>query len=61
MSWRTVIVTKRAKLDLKTGYLVIRTEDEVKRIYLDELSVLIIENPAVSITGCVIAATEINF
>ncbi len=56
MSWRTVIVTKRAKLDLKTGYLVIRTEDEVKRIYLDELSVLIIENPAVSITGCLIAA-----
>lgn len=56
MSWRTIIVTKRAKLDLKTGYLVIRTEDEVKRIYLDEMSVLIIENPAVSITGCLIAA-----
>lgn len=56
MSWRTVVVAKRAKLDLKTGYLVIRTEEEVKKIYLDELSVLIIENPAVSITGCLIAA-----
>lgn len=55
MSWRTVVVAKRAKLDLKTGYLVIRTEEEVKKIYLDELSVLIIENPAVSITGCLIA------
>lgn len=30
MSWRTVIVTQRAKLDLKTGYLVIRTEEAVK-------------------------------
>ncbi len=56
MSWRTVIVTKRAKLDLKTGYLVIRTEDAVKRVYLDELSVLIIEEAAVSVTGCLIAA-----
>lgn len=37
MSWRTVVVAKRAKLDLKTGYLVIRTEEEVKKIYLDEL------------------------
>lgn len=56
MSWRTVIITKRAKLDLKTGYLVIRTEEGIKKIYLDELSVLIIEDPAVSITGCLIAA-----
>ena len=57
MSWRTVIITKRAKLDLKTGYLAIRTEDAVRKIYLDELlSVLIIEDPAVSITGCLIAA-----
>ena len=51
-----MIVTQRAKLDLKTGYLVIRTEESVKKIYLDELSVLIIEDPAVSIAGCLIAA-----
>lgn len=56
MSWRTVVVTQRAKLDLKAGYLVVRTEVAVKKIYLDELSVLIIENPAVSITGSLIAA-----
>ena len=29
MSWRTVIITKRAKLDLKTGYLVVRTEEDM--------------------------------
>ena len=56
MSWRTVVISKRSKLDMRTGYLVVRTEDDVKRINLDEISVLIIENSAVSITGCLIAA-----
>ena len=56
MSWRTVVITRRAKLDLKTGYLVVRAENETKKIYLDEISVLMIEEPAVSITGCLISA-----
>ena len=56
MSWRTVVISNRSKLDMRTGYLVVRTEDNVKRINLDEISVLIIENCAVSITGCLIAA-----
>ena len=56
MSWRTIVITKRAKLDLKTGYLMIRTEEDILRIFLDEISVLIIENPAVAITGCLIDA-----
>lgn len=56
MSWRTVVISKRSKLDMRTGYLVVRTEDDVKKINLDEISVLIIENSAVSITGCLIAA-----
>lgn len=56
MSWRTVVITKRAKLDLKTGFLVIRTEEDTRRVFLDELSVLIIENPMVSVTGCLITA-----
>lgn len=55
MSWRTVVISTRSKLDLKLGYLVIRS-DEVKRIFLDEIAVLIIENPAVSLTGCLIEA-----
>ena len=37
MSWRTVIVTNRCKLDLKMGYMVIRGED-AKRIFLDEIA-----------------------
>ena len=40
----------------QTGYLVVRSEDETNRINLDEISVLIIENTAVSITGCLISA-----
>lgn len=55
MSWRTVIISRRAKLDLKMGYLVVRGED-IKRVYLDELAILIIEDPAVSLTGCLLEA-----
>lgn len=55
MSWRTVVISKRCKLDLKMGYLVVRDQDIVK-IFLDEISTLIIENTAISITGCLISA-----
>ena len=55
MSWRTVIISSRCKLDLKMGYLVVRGED-VKRIYLDEIGLLMIENPAVALTGCLLSA-----
>lgn len=55
MSWRTVIITTRCKLDLKMGYMVIRGED-TKRIFLDEIAILLIENPAVSFTGNLLEA-----
>lgn len=55
MSWRTVIINSQSKLDYKLGYLVVRNED-TKRILLDEIAVLMIENPAVSITGYLIEA-----
>ena len=51
MSWRTVIIKTQAKLDCKMGYLVVRGL-ETKRILIDEIAVLLIENPAVSFTGC---------
>ena len=49
MSWRTVVITKRAKLDLEIGYMVVRSSDTVK-IHLSELSTVIIESTAVSLT-----------
>lgn len=55
MSWRTVVISSRCKLDTKMGYLVIRGE-ETRRIFLDEISMLLIENPAVSLTGCLLEA-----
>ena len=55
MSWRTVVVSTRCKLDLKLGYMVIRGET-TQRIYLDEIAVVLIENPAVAMTGCLLEA-----
>lgn len=55
MSFRTVAIEKRSKLDLRMGYLVIRQNDETIRIFLDEINTLIIENPACCITGCLLA------
>lgn len=55
MSWRTVIITSRCKLDYKMGFMVVRAE-ETKKIFLDEIAILLIENPAVSFTGCLLEA-----
>ena len=54
MSWRTVVISSRCKLDTKMGYMVIRG-DEVRRIFLDEIAVVIVENPAVAMTGCLLS------
>ena len=54
MSWRVVVVSSCAKLELKTSYLVIRTENDIKKIHLSEMSVLIIESTAVSITAALL-------
>lgn len=47
MSWRVVVISSRAKLEYKLGYLVIRYTDDVRKVFLPDISVLIIEN-----TGC---------
>lgn len=53
MSWRTVIISNQSKLDYKMGYLVVRNE-ETKHVLIDEIAILVIENPAVSFTGCLV-------
>lgn len=55
MSWRTVVISTRCKLDYKMGFMVVRG-DTTKKVFLDELAVLLIENPAVSLTGCLVEA-----
>lgn len=50
MSWRTVVISKNAKLDYQLGYLVIRMEETTK-IHINEIMVLILESTAISLTG----------
>ena len=54
MSWRVVVISKRAKLDYQLGYLVVRNEN-VTKIHLGEISTLLIESTAVSITTSLLA------
>jgi len=50
MSWRIVVISSRAKLDLKLNYMVVRGEC-IQKIFLSEISTVIIETTAVSITS----------
>lgn len=54
MSWRTVCITRRAKLELHLGALIVRGEETVK-IHLSEISAIIIESTAVSLTCSLLA------
>lgn len=54
MTWRTIVIYKRAKLDYKLGYMVVRNE-EVTKIHLGEISTVLIESTAVSITTSLLA------
>ncbi len=53
MSWRIVSISSMSKLDYKMDYLVVRRADkeDVQRIHLSEISILIIESTAVSLTS----------
>lgn len=55
MSWRTVVISNRAKLDLKLNHLVVRQAEETIQIYLDEIALLMIESTAVSITTALLS------
>lgn len=57
MSWRTICLTKRCKLEYQLGYLIIRG-DEKLRIHLSEISNVIIESTAISLTASLL--NELN-
>ena len=54
MSWRIIVISKRAKLDYQLGYMVVRS-DEITKIHLGEISTVLIESTAVSITTSLLA------
>lgn len=51
MSWRIVCISSVAKLDYKMDYLVVRSREEVKQIHLSEISILLLESTAISLTA----------
>ena len=54
MSWRTVVISSSAKLDYHMGYMVVRKDEEIK-IHISEISILIIESTAVSLTAALLS------
>ena len=54
MSWRTIIIANSAKLDYKMDCMVVRQE-QITKIYLSEIYMLVIESTAVSITASLMA------
>ncbi len=55
MSWRTVLITKPAKLDYSMGYMVVRSVDDTSKIHLSEITLLIIENTSCSVTTALLS------
>lgn len=54
MSWRTVVVSSSAKLDYQLGFMVIRKQEVVK-IHISEIAVVLIETTAVSLTAALLS------
>lgn len=54
MSWRIVVISRRAKLDYQLGYMVVRS-DEITKIHLGEISTVLIESTAVSVTASLLS------
>ena len=50
MGFRTIVISKRSKLNLTMGFLEVRGE-ETTRIFLDDVDILMIENQSVSMTA----------
>ena len=51
MTWRTVVIMERAKLDYSLNFMTVRQEAGVKKISLGEIYMVIVENTAVSFTA----------
>lgn len=57
MSWRVVVISKRAKLEYKMDYLVVRS-DQVVKIHLSEIHTVIVESTAVSLTAMLLSKLQ---
>lgn len=59
MGFRTVIIKKRSKLDVKLNYLVCRSDEET-RVFIPEINTLILESTAISLTSALISELTKN-
>lgn len=50
MSWHIVVISNSAKLEYKMDYMIVR-QSEITKIHLSEISMLIVESTAVSLTA----------
>jgi CRISPR/Cas system-associated endonuclease Cas1 len=53
MSWRTIVISQRSKLDYSQGYLVCRGE-KMQKVHLSEIHTVIVESTAVSLTAALL-------
>lgn len=60
MTWRTVIISQRAKLDLKLNHLVVRQGGSTQKVFIGKIALLIIESTAVSLTVALISELNKN-
>ena len=56
MSWLTVVITKQSKLDFKMNYMIVRQGFDVKKVFIDEIYMVIIESTAVSLIAVLLNA-----
>ena len=54
MSWRIVVISNSAKLDYKMGHMIVRQEN-ITKIHLSEILLLLIESTAVSLTASLLS------
>ncbi|MBN2855724.1 MAG: CRISPR-associated endonuclease Cas1, partial [Halothiobacillaceae bacterium] len=56
MAWRSVIITQPARLKLEQRALVVEQESSTVRIPLEDISVLVIDQPQVLLTASLLSA-----
>ncbi len=58
MSWRIVSISSLSKLDYKMDYLVVRNRETTTRIHISEISILLLESTAISLTAYLLRELE---
>lgn len=55
MAFRSLVVSSRCKLEYSLNYIIVNRGDEVKRIFIDEVKIIIINTLQVAITAALIS------